>query len=106
MKTLHILTLLSLLSILSLISCSSTTELVDNTINNPNCQHSITIEQGEREDILRLKIVSNLDQVFVTVGNYPRTAINRHYYNCISYHIEKDEISIIIEAEETCEYTY
>lgn len=72
----------------------------------PDCKHSIDIVQHEREDILKIQIDSELDSVYITVNNYPRKKVVKHYYKCISYHIPKDETYIKIEAEQTCEYIY
>lgn len=89
------------IALIALMSCN-----IEEPTLKIECPHTITIEQGQEEDRLRLVIVSDLDYVWITVGDYPRKKVVRNYYGCISYHIPKDEISITIEAEDTCEYIY
>lgn len=90
--------------LIALTSCSI--DEVIPPIPKIECPHTITIEQQDTQDQLRLVVVSDLDYVWVTVGDFPRKKISRNFYGCISYHIPKDEISITIEAEQTCEYIY
>lgn len=70
------------------------------------CPHTISIEQGEREDKITICIVSDLPEVWVTVQDYPRTKVRQKFYGCRSWHISKDECYIKIEAEGICEYIY
>lgn len=97
MKTLY------LLLLVVFVSCG-----VDEVVTPPkvDCPHTITIQQGEREDIVKVCITSDLPEVWVTVQGYPRTKVIPHYYACRSWHVAKDELLIKIEAEEVCEYIY
>ena len=93
-----------LLFLIPLMSCSMDEVVIPPTI--VDCPHTIERKEGGIEDRLTICITSDLPEVYITVGDYPRRKTVMHYYKCISYHVSKDEVAIKIEAEQICKYIY